>query len=208
MRMGPEQESRERFEGWLKNERLRLLEQEKGNYSVKESSIEGTGLFAGRDFSRGEVISHYLSGGPYEDVRSSAVEEEQAGDEFWKYATQVGVGKDGYGEYISVSKDNPRSQLNNSCEPNAGLRRMERDDGMRDTLLIAIRPIKKGEELTIDYGTTQLEEWEELCKCGSPNCRGKMSDFLHLPQEAQDRYIELGIVPDFIAEAARKEREK
>jgi uncharacterized protein len=36
----------------------------------------------------------------------------------------------------------------------------------------AIRDIKKGEEITYDYATSEtLNNWKMECKCGSKNCR-------------------------------------
>ena len=38
---------------------------------------------------------------------------------------------------------------------------------------IAVRDIEVGEELTDDYGTLNLE-WSFECRCGNPDCRGKI----------------------------------
>jgi len=40
--------------------------------------------------------------------------------------------------------------------------------------------------------------WEMDCRCGAKNCRGKIRDFKYLPRDLQERYINLGIVPDFV----------
>ncbi len=84
--------------------------------------------------------------------------------------------------------------INHSCNPNTGIKII---DGA--VLLFSIKPIHRGEEITFDYSTTMAEDyWEMNCCCGTKNCRGKVRDFKHLPRELQEKYIGLGIVPDFV----------
>ena len=68
-------------------------------------------------------------------------------------------------------------------------------------ILVAIKNIQKGEEITLDYSTTMDEDdWELDCQCPSKNCRKKIRDFKYVPKEVQRRYIILGIVPKYILE--------
>lgn len=54
--------------------------------------------------------------------------------------------------------------LNHHCEPNAGL---------RERLLVALRDITEGEDVTFDYNSTEWELAEPFaCTCGSPRCVG------------------------------------
>ncbi|HOZ69597.1 MAG TPA: SET domain-containing protein-lysine N-methyltransferase [Chitinophagaceae bacterium] len=56
--------------------------------------------------------------------------------------------------------------INHSCGPNTYLR------VMKDRVeFYALRDIKKGEELSCDYGETH-HEGKLPCKCGARNCRG------------------------------------
>ncbi len=56
--------------------------------------------------------------------------------------------------------------INHSCGPNTYLR------VMKDRVeFYALRDIKKGEELSCDYGETH-HEGTLPCKCGAKNCRG------------------------------------
>lgn len=56
--------------------------------------------------------------------------------------------------------------INHSCEPNTFMR------VMKDRVeFYARRTIKKGEELSCDYGETH-HEGTLPCKCGAKNCRG------------------------------------
>ena len=73
--------------------------------------------------------------------------------------------------------------INHSCAPNCQAVLEENTEGNRrlDRVLIeTLRPIKRGEELTYDYGITLTERlsprlkriWE--CRCGAAACIGTM----------------------------------
>jgi hypothetical protein len=84
--------------------------------------------------------------------------------------------------------------INHSCNPNCGLIFV---DGK--VFLTAIKKISLGEEITFDYSTTMSEDdWEMSCLCGSPQCRGRIRDFKHLPKLLQDYYVFLGVVPSYL----------
>jgi len=64
------------------------------------------------------------------------------------------------------SNPNDMRFINHSCGPNTYLR------VMKDRVeFYALRDIKKGEELSCDYGETH-HEGKLPCKCGAKNCRG------------------------------------
>lgn len=85
---------------------------------------------------------------------------------------------------------------NHSCEPNCGLRVYPSGFDM-----IALREIAAGEELTYDY-STHLENPEEtmVCRCGTGSCRGIVRSFSQLPAAVREKYLDLGIVAEFIVE--------
>jgi uncharacterized protein len=56
--------------------------------------------------------------------------------------------------------------INHSCDPNTYMRR-----AYRKVEFYTLRPVKKGEELTCDYGETH-HDGKLPCKCGAKNCRG------------------------------------
>ncbi len=87
----------------------------------------------------------------------------------------------------------PAALLNHSCEPNAGL--------FKDTHLVAIRRIAKGEQICFDYSTTMHENnWTLECACGTPSCRGVVEDFKTLSPELQEKYRGMGVVSSFVPE--------
>ncbi|MGC9778552.1 MAG: hypothetical protein HZR80_04865 [Candidatus Heimdallarchaeota archaeon] len=61
----------------------------------------------------------------------------------------------------------------------------------------ALSNIETGEELTHDYTLTSVDQfagkgfWAMDCKCGSSNCRGKVTgDFFTLPLETQKKFYQ------------------
>lgn len=70
--------------------------------------------------------------------------------------------------------------INHSCDPNSGL-----SESMR---IIARRPIKPGEEITLDYAMFDSSPYTFSCLCNSPDCRKIITgEDWQLP-ELQHRY--------------------
>jgi uncharacterized protein len=104
-------------------------------------------------------------------------------DEKESYSLQIETNK-----YILLSE--PSCYINHSCEPNVGI--------MSNTF-VAIKEIEIGCEIFFEYSTSMLERsWSMDCKCGSHKCRGLIQDFDLLPQELQEKYLQLNIVLPFI----------
>lgn len=59
--------------------------------------------------------------------------------------------------------------INHSCEPNLAARILK-----GHILYVSLRPIHKGEELTVDYNFDHSDE-RINCVCGAPNCRGTIN---------------------------------
>ncbi len=55
--------------------------------------------------------------------------------------------------------------INHSCDPNTYMRR-----AYQKVEFYTLRPIRKGEELTCDYGETH-HDGKLPCRCGADNCR-------------------------------------
>lgn len=67
---------------------------------------------------------------------------------------------------LDATVSNALSNINHSCAPNTYIRIFN-----TTVEFYALRNIKKGEELTADYGETQHEKTLK-CQCGAANCRG------------------------------------
>ena len=73
-------------------------------------------------------------------------------------------------------------KFNHSCKPNCGIKNLFD--------VVAMRDIKKGEELTWDYEMTEANEsnWSMDCKCGTKSCRGLISTYKNLPLATRKKY--------------------
>ena len=85
------------------------------------------------------------------------------------------------GDDVALEPAAPLRYLNHSCDPNCEL--FVYDDDLFRLLLVSLRPIQPGEELTIDYGWPA--EVAIPCQCGTKACRGWIVDpeDLHLMEE-------------------------
>lgn len=115
---------------------------------IKKSKISGKGVFAQRDFKKGEVVLKWnpkpLTKEEFEKLTSK------------KLAYVLHIGR----KYFLMQT--PEKFVNYSCEPNTFTKNLSD---------IARRNIKKGEEITSNYGKEGLDISE--CKCGSKKCKGK-----------------------------------
>lgn len=118
------------------------------NVIVKKSEINKNGVFAAKDFKKGDVV---LSWNPLKILTE---------DEAAKLP-------DSEKHYVSNYSDElilqgiPERYVNHSCNPNTKVQ------GRSD---VAIRDIKKGEEITSDYSEGKLQKHFQ-CKCGEKNCK-------------------------------------
>lgn len=131
---------------------------------VKQSKIEGKGLFATEDIKKNEEIIQYTGEKVTKkegDRRSDA--QEAAGKPMVifelnkRYDLDASVGGSG-AEYA-----------NHSCDPNAESINI---DG--EIWLQAIKNIKSGDEIVYDYNFAANAE-RTPCNCGSKKCRGKIN---------------------------------
>jgi len=75
----------------------------------------------------------------------------------------------------------PADFLNHSCEPNCGI--------SGSIMLVALRDIAAGEELTFDYAMCDDDPYDEFeCACESPQCRLKVTGNDWMLRELHDRY--------------------
>ena len=142
----------------------------------------GRGVFAGERICAGEKILKFS--GDLVRRRNLPEIKSQAEDYYLQVDDNLFLGPSGeIDDYI-----------NHSCDPNTGVV----FEG-KTANLIAIQNIGRGEEIRFDYSTTMYKPVLVMrCACGSPICRGRVLDFIFLPEEIQARYIALGIVPAYI----------
>jgi uncharacterized protein len=77
--------------------------------------------------------------------------------------------------------DDVMMRINHSCEPNVGV--------AGNIVIVAMRDIHAGEELTLDYATFIVDaDFAMECHCGSRQCRATVKGTDWALSELQDRY--------------------
>jgi hypothetical protein len=114
----------------------------------------------------GEVVAVW-SGGILTTAELAALPEE-----YREHSVQVEEGL----FLTSFVPDDPADFINHSCDPNAGM--------SGQIVLVAMRAIAEGEEITFDYAMTDGDPYDEFaCACQGPLCRGRVTgDDWRLPE--------------------------
>jgi SET domain-containing protein len=139
---------------------------------VRESEIHGTGVFARTQVPKGKKVIEYIGEKitkKESERRSITLIEKNQGSE-----------TDGAVYIFEVNKrhdidgnipENTARFINHSCDPNC-----EPDVIRNRVWLISTRKIKKGEELSYNYGFDLEDYAEHKCKCGAKKCVGYITD--------------------------------
>ena len=139
----------------------------------RSSLIDGRGLFATAAITKGEVV--VVKGG-YILTRD---QRDRIGEELGP--SEIQITEDLFiGPTTLNERESGMMHLNHSCEPNLGLQ--------GQIVLVAIRDIATGEELTIDYAMTDDEPYEMECQCGSKTCRKLITGADWQKPELQKKY--------------------
>ncbi|MDQ3233123.1 MAG: SET domain-containing protein-lysine N-methyltransferase [Pseudobdellovibrionaceae bacterium] len=131
-----------------------------------ENKSHGLGVFAAQNFVIGDRLAIFEA-------------------EFVEYPTRYTIQVDNRKHL--VTEGNLGAFLNHSCDPNARF--------VAETLeIIAVKPIKKGEEVTFNYLSS---EWEMAspfqCQCGSDDCHGSVQGFRHLSMDQKLQLADLAL---------------
>ena len=121
---------------------------------VRNSKIHGKGVFARREIKKGEVVIDWSS--------CSKVLNKKEVDVLSENKKRL-VSYQGSGKYVLFHS--PGRYINHSCDSNTKAIRG------RD---VAVRNIKKGEEITADYIAEKVPGLNLQCKCGSKKCKGRI----------------------------------
>ncbi len=149
------------------------------NLEVRKSKINGKGVFAKENIKQGERLAIFGGNLMFIDEIRNLPEQLQ------EYTMQIEE-RFVLGPYHNASEPEDTDFFNHSCEPNSGFK--------GQMFLVAIRDIKKNEEITFDYAMVVSKSigsdivFEMDCNCDSSNCRKKIKeDDWKLP-EIQKRY--------------------
>ncbi len=122
---------------------------------ARPAGVKGWGSFAIEPISKDETVVGFGGMMVTRALLSTLGEERQH--------RSIQVDDDLY--LVSGDTPEPGDMINHSCEPNCGL--------SGGTLLVAMRDIAVGEELTFDYAMCDATDYDEFtCLCGEVACRG------------------------------------
>lgn len=127
--------------------------------NVKESPINGKGCFATATFLRGRKIAEYAG------ERISNREAERRANRRKLRICAI----DSQWSIDGSRGGNGTHYINHSCTPNAYMKIL-----YGHILFYALRDIRPGEEITIDYVST-LHSDKKRCSCGAAKCRGTIN---------------------------------
>jgi uncharacterized protein len=135
---------------------------------VGRSKISGKGLFISNNVHKGQVVLI---------VKGAIIRRiEKTKADAMKFPNHMGIYKNHW-----IRPDKPFIYINHSCSPNISVKGR--------VSFVALRDIKKGEELFFDYSTSEDTLWEMSCYCGSNKCRKKIRGIRHLPKETFFEYF-------------------
>ena len=128
-------------------------------YKIKKSKIDKNGLYANCDIEKGTKIIEYK--GKIISVKKSA-EDPKFDNDKAIYLFNINKLFDLDGDF----KFNTARLINHSCSPNCEVS----GKGLK-VWVYAIKDIKKGDELSYDYGFSFDEDFKNYpCRCGAKNC--------------------------------------
>ncbi|MFH1089884.1 MAG: SET domain-containing protein-lysine N-methyltransferase [Candidatus Uhrbacteria bacterium] len=158
------------------------------NVYLKKSSIAGRGIFAKRDIKKDELVFNFQ--GPI--IKYPFYPNDFKGPHWLNFGDKI------WGMPLET---NPWRFINHSCQSNVGFRKKNE--------IVAMRNIKKDEEIFVDYSITEgvAKKWKLKCRCGLKNCRGVIYSIQHLPQtifNQQKKYIPKFLRDCFLSEKTYK----
>ncbi len=150
---------------------------------VKKTRKMGKGVFAGAPIKKGEEIAAF--DGPIYGAYSKKWNED-----LYNHCIQFEPKK--WRDSAGVAR-----LINHSCRPNCGIKDLFR--------VVAMRDIKKGEEITWDYEMTEDHPWWRMkCQCGHPECRGIIGAYKNMPEDFRRKYK--GYISQWLIDKYKKKR--
>lgn len=140
---------------------------------VRESPIQGKGLFAAEPIAEGEIVAvkggYILTGGEWEML------EKELGPAEIQIADGLFIAP-----VCQAERDGAMLYTNHSCDPNIAIQ--------GQIALVSMRDIEAGEELTHDWATTDDLDYEMQCNCGAQSCRGTITGKDWMDKTLQAKY--------------------
>ncbi|MBI5390125.1 ACT domain-containing protein [Candidatus Woesearchaeota archaeon] len=119
------------------------------NTLVKMSKIHKVGVFAAKNFKKGETVLHFEPKVLTKDQIKALPSDQK------KYVSSYKHGK-------YILQQGPDKYVNHACDPNTKV---------QNNSDVAIRDIHRGEEITSDYRKDTIQLHHFTCRCRSRNCQ-------------------------------------
>ena len=130
-------------------------------YKIKKSKIDNRGVYAAQNIKAGKIVIHY---------KGKIITKKET-DKNPKYDNDKAIYLFNLNNRYDLDGDfeyNDARLINHTCNPNCEVA----GKGLK-LWIFALRDIKKGEELSYDYGFGFDEDFKQFpCKCGSKKCIG------------------------------------
>jgi len=140
---------------------------------VRNSPIQGKGLFAKDPIEPGEIVA--VKGGYILNQQQWEAIEPTLG------SAEIQITEDLFIAPVqNDERDGAMLWTNHSCDPNIALQ--------GQIVFVAMRDISVDEELTHDWATTDDLDYEIRCNCGSSDCRGTITGKDWMKKDLQDKY--------------------
>ncbi len=118
---------------------------------IKKSKIHGRGVFAKKNLAKNEIVLMWKP----KILSKTEIENLSDNKKHYLYFHKK------TSKYFLMQS--PEKYVNHSCSPNTKVKNL---------CDVAIKNIKKGEEITSDYNKNSAIEFK--CKCGEINCRSNI----------------------------------
>jgi SET domain-containing protein len=142
----------------------------------KKSNKEGNGEFAKENIEKDEIIAIFGGHVMTRDEKNNLQENVRY--------LPIGINDEMFIGPKLIEEIDDADWFNHSCDPNAGIK--------GQIMLMAMRDIKRGEEITFDYVMSCSQNGERRilfnCECCLPNCRKEITNLDWKNQELQKKY--------------------
>ncbi len=150
---------------------------------IGKSKLDGKGLFAARKIKKGEIV-FIIKGKKVKFLIDGEKQARIAG------LNWVGIGKNEW-----IDPINHCIYFNHSCNPNSGIK--------GTVTVVALRDIKKNEEVTFDYSLDEADIfWHLKCNCNNTNCRKIIRSIQFLPHKIFNQRI--NSIPKYFQQVYKK----
>lgn len=163
---------------------------------VRQTDRCGRGVFARKPVEKGEML--FVMGGHILTIEDDNEMRGDVADKGIEISEKFMIGPRSSEDLERM----PQHYINHSCDPNAGFK--------GQIFVVALREILAGEQVTYDYAMVMCPDPESNtffqmeCRCGSPRCRGVVTeDDWEIP-ELQARYA--GYFQWYLEEKIRRRR--